>query len=259
MLEEFRRVRQERGSYRRLFTDEYADLYFWYTRRWGRLVGFQLCYDREGETRVLTWTEREGYRHEALDDGDVSSGGPKRTPLLVPDGAFDGEAVSAAFLARARRMPARLRALVHRKLLEFVRIEIRRATPADAADVAALDAEFNGVRVSRDHVAAALASGGEIVLLARDGAEAAGFACGQVTRSCCYEEPAGEVTELYVRPAHRRRGVGAALLAAVEREMVSQGAKELKVLTGTLNRPARRLYASAGYARMRWAAFEKRL
>jgi hypothetical protein len=68
MLREFRKVRQERGTYRRLFTDDYFDLYLWYSQRWGRFLGFQLVYDKNDNPHALTWTESQGFQHESVDD-----------------------------------------------------------------------------------------------------------------------------------------------------------------------------------------------
>jgi len=118
MLREFRNVRQDPGTYRRLFTDEYFDLYLWYRWRWGRLRGFQLVYDKDGSCHALTWTRREGYRHEAVDDGD-SGGGDRRTPILVPDGSVDCIALADRFLQASSYLSRRLRAFVHRVILQY--------------------------------------------------------------------------------------------------------------------------------------------
>ncbi len=120
MLREFRNVRQDPGTYRRLFTDEYFDLYLWYRWRWGRLRGFQLVYDKDGSCHALTWTRREGYRHEAVDDGDSGvGGGGKATPILVPDGSVDCIALADRFLQASSYLSRRLRAFVHRVILQY--------------------------------------------------------------------------------------------------------------------------------------------
>jgi hypothetical protein len=86
VLTEFPNVRQEPLGYRRLFCDEQYDLYAWYDAPGGRLFGFQLVYFEEDGQKALTWTEDEGYRHNAVDGWD--SGRFNKTPLLVPDGTF---------------------------------------------------------------------------------------------------------------------------------------------------------------------------
>ena len=121
MLREFRKVRQSPGEYRRLFTDEYFDLYLWYRRRWGRLRGFQLVYDKGRSPHALTWTRRRGYRHESVDDGD---GAPSHgcTPVLVPDGSLDCIALAERFLQASGDVPGRLRASVHTAILQHGQI-----------------------------------------------------------------------------------------------------------------------------------------
>ena len=96
MLQEFPKVRQDQGTYRRLFTDEYFDLYLWYRRRWGRFLGFQLVYDKGEDPHSLTWTEETGYLHNRIDEGEDSCLA-NMTPILVPDGLFDHETVGERF------------------------------------------------------------------------------------------------------------------------------------------------------------------
>ena len=74
------------------------------------------------------------------------------------------------------------------------------------------------------------------------------------------EEPAGcgalrrlsptrfEIKHLYVAPAGRGQGTGAALLAALERRAVELGATEVVLDTNEALEPATRLYATRGYA-----------
>ena len=74
-----------------------------------------------------------------------------------------------------------------------------------------------------------------------------GFCCCQVIRSWCYPQPAAQLTELYVAPAHRRKGAAAGLLALAEKACAALGAEGLTLLTGEDNRTARAFYESQGY------------
>lgn len=67
------------------------------------------------------------------------------------------------------------------------------------------------------------------------------------------------LTELFVRPAHRGRGVGARLLGEVARLLRAGGAGAVTLLVRPENRAARRLYARAGYAEVRRVAMVRRL
>lgn len=139
---------------------------------------------------------------------------------------------------------------------------VRLARPGDEGEIFALNAEFNGPgNASREEIARALRGemGGEIVLLALVGDRAAGFACGRVTRSVCYGEPSAEVTEMYVREAYRRRGAARSLLRELLRLFSERGAREIRLLTGGDNRPARALYESAGFRLSGEAHYEMQL
>jgi ribosomal protein S18 acetylase RimI-like enzyme len=160
-----------------------------------------------------------------------------------------------------REIPAALRSLVHRRLLGHEELTVRVAVPSDAPAIAELDLEFNEVLVPPAHVARSLEAGiagaGEIVAICYAGAEPAGFACAQARRSCCYLQPTGEITELYVRPKHRRKRVGGSLLSLLEKELARRGVEEITVLTGGANHAAKALYASHGFSRKDWVAFER--
>jgi len=65
------------------------------------------------------------------------------------------------------------------------------------------------------------------------------------------DDPPGEyaiVTDLVVREAFRRRGLGAALLREAERCAIAAGAAELRIGVLSANQSAARLYRSAGFA-----------
>jgi putative acetyltransferase len=60
-------------------------------------------------------------------------------------------------------------------------------------------------------------------------------------------EPVVEIKRMYVRPDARGRGVGVAILAALEREAVALGFRVVRLETGPLQPEAIGLYARAGY------------
>lgn len=86
----------------------------------------------------------------------------------------------------------------------------------------------------------ALSDGGAVVW--EEGDEAVAFACGvmQGARS-------GELTELYVRPSARRRGIGRALARAVVDELGRRGAEYVTVGVTLGNVAARAFYERAGF------------
>lgn len=79
-------------------------------------------------------------------------------------------------------------------------------------------------------------------LVAWDDGEPVGHVC--VERA----EPA-ELQDLWVLPARRREGIGAALCAAVEAEVSARGGALLRLTVGADNAGAARLYLRLGYRR----------
>lgn len=119
MLREFPDLSQEKAGHRRLFADEYFDLYLWYDREGGRLVGFQLCYDKTDDEHSLTWLEGKGYLHSRIDHGEPYPARSKQSPVLVPDGFFDKEGIAERFKKAGENLPPGVVDLVYAKILEF--------------------------------------------------------------------------------------------------------------------------------------------
>jgi hypothetical protein len=69
------------GRVRRWFQDDHFDLYVWHDDT-GRLIAFQLCYDRHGAEGAISWSQATGYSHARVDDGRMAAGVPS-TPLLI--------------------------------------------------------------------------------------------------------------------------------------------------------------------------------
>lgn len=97
---------------------------------------------------------------------------------------------------------------------------VRRASPADAADVARLLHDFNtefgeptpGVSVLAERAEQMLAAGQLTILLAGDGPD--GVAQLRFSPSIWSDAPGAYLEELYVAPARRGHGMGRALLEA---------------------------------------------
>lgn len=79
----------------------------------------------------------------------------------------------------------------------------------------------------------------------------------------------GEIKRMWTAPGHRRQGHGARVLAALERRAIAYGYRSLRLETGSLQAPAMKLYAAAGFRPIpvygryatdpRCRCFEKRL
>ncbi len=119
MLAEIKGARQIPGEgFRRWFTDDDCDLIVWYDAAAAdaapaaRLKGFQLCYDKTGRERALTWTREHGFQHNRIDSGEVP-GHAKMTPVIMADGEFSRDVVAEQFRARASRLDPALARFVY--------------------------------------------------------------------------------------------------------------------------------------------------
>jgi ribosomal protein S18 acetylase RimI-like enzyme len=130
-------------------------------------------------------------------------------------------------------------------------VRVRRATEGDLAAVKDLWQEYAreiaGYRRSPwawtwDDVQPRLLRAA--VFLAETGEGAIGFAIASRSRP-----DIGHVEDLYVRPAHRRRGVAAELLRQLVRAFRERGVEHVALDVDVDNEPARRLYERLGFTR----------
>jgi GNAT superfamily N-acetyltransferase len=132
-------------------------------------------------------------------------------------------------------------------------VSIRRSTLAspDAARlIAALNAELTATFPEPGATHFSL-SGAQVE--AGDGAFVVSYlgdvavGCGAVRR---LDEALAELKRMYVDPSVRGRGIGRAIVTALEREARLLGAKRIVLETGTRLTPAIKLYEAMGYARI---------
>ncbi len=101
----------------RWFTDHDFDLFIWGDAG-GRIAGFQLCYDKRGTERALTWRSPRGFSHNRVDSGEQL---PMRnmTPVLLPDGEFAYERVRASLGPVIEYLEPSISGLVMQKLKDY--------------------------------------------------------------------------------------------------------------------------------------------
>jgi ribosomal protein S18 acetylase RimI-like enzyme len=130
---------------------------------------------------------------------------------------------------------------------------IRRATPADARDIARLLHDFNveyedptpPVPELASHCERLLREGAMTVLLAGDGPD--GLSLLRLRPSPWTAAEEAYLQELYVVPARRREGIGEALLEATIAAAREAGATSLDLNTGETDTGARALYEKLGF------------
>ena len=112
-------VRQIPGeARRRWFSSEDFDLIVWLADE-QCCTGFELCYDKRGRERSISWRNPGGFVHMAVDDGEHRPGKHKSSPVLVPDGVFDANRVHSAFREASHSLPADIAAFVLSVLAQY--------------------------------------------------------------------------------------------------------------------------------------------
>ena len=116
MLHEIKEIRQiPDEKARRWFNDDTMDLIVWLDDN-NDIDSFQLCYDKPFAEHALTWRKKSGFLHNRVDDGEGKPGSHKGTPILVPDGEFNLQAIADKFRQAAREIDDDVAKFVYLKL-----------------------------------------------------------------------------------------------------------------------------------------------
>ena len=90
---------------KRWFTDHDTDLFVWLDND-NHIIKFQVCYNRGKNEHALTWEDKQGFSHHAVDDGEEKVMKMKKSPILVQDGQVDLPGVSGMFRNIGQELPA---------------------------------------------------------------------------------------------------------------------------------------------------------
>ena len=128
-------------------------------------------------------------------------------------------------------------------------LTIRRATPADAAEIARLNRLFNAVDEPAENYVRRMADPRRVdtPILAVDRVQVIGIANLRLLPAVFYSEPYAELTELFVEEGARRLGAGEALVSYAEQLAREAGAVEMLILTDFYNHAAQELYRKLGF------------
>lgn len=127
---------------------------------------------------------------------------------------------------------------------------VRVATVNDAEQLGILNDAFNGEgETTLDHIKQSLLDNRqEVIIVDEENNLLVGFVCVQLKKSFCYDDYMPEITEVYVNPAHRNKGIAGRMISFAE-NYCSQNypLHKFELLTGTENSAAQSLYEKLGY------------
>lgn len=127
---------------------------------------------------------------------------------------------------------------------------VKIATVNDAEQLNILNNEFNGegetsianIRNSLMH------NKQEVVIVAEEDNRLVGFVCVQLKKSFCYDDYMPEITEVYVKPEYRKRGVASEMITFAENYCSKNyPLHKYELLTGQENLIAQSVYSKLGY------------
>ena len=128
---------------------------------------------------------------------------------------------------------------------------VRIATANDAEQLNILNNEFNGEgETSIDNIRNSLTNNKqEVVIVADEDDMLVGFVCVQLKKSFCYDDYMPEITEVYVKPTYRKKGIASDIITFAETYCSKNyPLHKYELLTGQENLVAQSLYSKLGYA-----------
>ncbi len=127
---------------------------------------------------------------------------------------------------------------------------IRLATPQDGMAIYILNRDAFGYEFDPERtcerLAAILRSGRDKIFVAQRGEENIGY-IHAADYDCTYSEPLKNILAIAVNERERGRGVGKALLGAVEAWAKETGASGIRLVSGFNRQQAHRFYLACGY------------
>jgi ribosomal protein S18 acetylase RimI-like enzyme len=135
----------------------------------------------------------------------------------------------------------------------------RIATPADSAAISNLLFEFNREALSPEDLGQRMeqAQDLETVFLGELGGVLAGLLVLRTVPTVACAQDWAEITEMYVQPAFRRKGVGKALIEAALAHARHRGCTEVHLLVDPQNTPAISFYQAVGFHRDAWEMLQE--
>ncbi|MCK5876440.1 MAG: hypothetical protein KAG43_02295 [Candidatus Marithrix sp.] len=119
MLIEFNICQKEENKKKYWFQDEYFDLFVWFDTHSGKIINFQLCYDRLRRERVMSWDYENGFNHYYIDDGEYSPH-KNMSPVFFLEGKFAYNEAIPRFIKSSNQIDKKIRHFIIKKLDEYI-------------------------------------------------------------------------------------------------------------------------------------------
>ena len=103
---------------RRWFEDNFFDLMIWEEKN-GKIIAFQLSYDKHLNQHAITWNEENGYIHNKVDDGENRDGKYKASPVMLLDGVFDFKTIAEKFKKSSKGIETKISTFVYDKISKY--------------------------------------------------------------------------------------------------------------------------------------------
>ena len=127
---------------------------------------------------------------------------------------------------------------------------VRIATVQDAEQLHILNEEFNGEgETTVGNVKNSLMNNKqEVVIVDEENGVLTGFVCVQLKKSFCYDDYMPEITEVYVSPVYRQKGIASEMITFAEEYCTGNyPLHKYELLTGRGNLIAQAVYGKLGY------------
>lgn len=127
---------------------------------------------------------------------------------------------------------------------------VRIATVRDAEQLGVLNDEFNGKdETTIENIKNSITNNKqEVVIVDDENGVLVGFVCVQLKKSFCYDEYMPEITEVYVNPAYRKKGIASEMITFAEDYCTKNyPLHKYELLTGKKNVIAQSVYGKLGY------------
>ncbi|MDH5180944.1 MAG: hypothetical protein OEZ39_15645 [Gammaproteobacteria bacterium] len=109
---------------KRWFFDHYFDLFIWESES-SEIVAFQLCFEKKGVEKALSWSTDAGFKHLQVHNAGIKYGSHKMSPVMYSTEWFQLTPVKYTFLESSAEIDRQVKNFVIEKLVECESVSCR--------------------------------------------------------------------------------------------------------------------------------------